>query len=216
MKIAVLGTGMVGRAIGTRLAGLGHEVGMGSRTGDNAAAIAWAAETGGVSSHGTFADVSAAAELVFNCTSGAGTLDAARAAGARNLAGKVLVDVSNALDHSQGMPPTLLVCNTDSLGEQLQRELPDTKVVKALNTMNARVMVDPSRVPGEHDVFICGDDESAKAGVRDILRSFGWPDGSVIDLGPISSARGTEMYVALWLRLWGAVGGADFNIRVVR
>jgi predicted dinucleotide-binding enzyme len=215
MKIAVLGTGMVGKAIATRLAGLGHEVGMGSRASDNAAGIAWAAETGGASSHGTFADVSAPAELVFNCTSGAGTLDAARAAGARHLATKVLVDVSNALDHSHGMPPTLLVCNTDSLGEQLQRELPDTRVVKALNTMNARVMVDPSRVPGEHNVFICGDDDDAKGTVRAILRSFGWPDGSIIDLGPISSARGTEMYVALWLRLWGAVGSGDFNIRLV-
>lgn len=215
MKIAVLGTGMVGKAIGTRLAGLGHEVGMGSRTSDNAAGIAWAADTGGASRHGTFADVSERAELVFNCTSGAGTLDAVRAAGASHLAGKVLVDVSNALDHSH-MPPTLSVCNTDSLGEQLQRELPGTKVVKALNTMNARVMVDPSRVPGEHNVFICGDDQDAKATVRELLSSFGWPDGSIIDLGPISSARGTEMYVALWLRLWGAVGGPDFNIRLVR
>jgi predicted dinucleotide-binding enzyme len=187
---------------------------MGSRTSDNAAGIAWAAEAGGASSHGTFADVSASAELVFNCTSGAGTLDAARAAGARHLAGKVLVDVSNALDHSH-MPPTLSVCNTDSLGEQLQRELPDTRVVKALNTMNAGVMVDPSRVPGEHNVFICGDDEAAKATVRGLLHSFGWPEASIIDLGPISSARGTEMYVALWLRLWGAVGGPDFNIRLV-
>jgi len=216
MRIGVLGTGMVGRTIATRLAGLGHQVSMGSRTHDNAAAVAWAQETGGEATHGTFAQVAAQAALIFNCTSGAGSLEAVRAAGPGNLAGKVLVDVANPLDHSHGFPPTLLVCNTDSLGEQLQRELPETKVVKALQTMNALVMVEPGRVPGEHNVFLCGDDDTAKATVAEILRSFGWPDRSIVDLGPISAARGTEMYLALWVRLYGALGTGDFNIGVAQ
>jgi 8-hydroxy-5-deazaflavin:NADPH oxidoreductase len=214
MRIAVLGTGVVGRTIATRLAGLGHQVGMGSRTADNATAAAWVQQTGAGSTHGTFAEVVGDAELVFNCTSGAGSLDAVRGVGAGNLAGKVLVDVANPLDHSHGMPPTLLVCNTDSLAEQLQRELPETKVVKALNTMSALVMVEPGRVPGQHDVFLCGDDDAAKAMVGEILRSFGWPDRSIVDLGQISAARGPEMYLALWLRLYGALGTGDFNIGV--
>jgi predicted dinucleotide-binding enzyme len=215
MKIGVLGTGTVGKTIATKLVSLGHEVGMGSRTNDNPAATTWAAETGTRASHGAYADVAEQAELVFNCTSGAGSLSAVRAAGADNLAGKVLVDVSNPLDFSHGMPPTLLVCNTDSLGEQLQRQLPATNVVKALHTVNALVMVEPGRVPGQHDVLICGDDEQAKIQVSEILRSFGWPERSIIDLGPISAARGTEMYLPLWLRLHGILGTGDFNISVV-
>ena len=215
MNIAVLGTGNVGRTIGARLAGLGHHVGMGSRTAANDTAAAWVAATGGGSSHGTFADVTVRAEMVFNCTSGVSSLDALRSAGAANLGRKVLVDVANPLDLLHGMPPTLSVCNTDSLGEQIQREFPEARVVKALNTMNARVMVEPGRVPGDHDVFICGDDPAAKAAVAEVLRSFGWPPASIVDLGPISSSRGTEMYLPLWLRLQGALGTADLNIKVV-
>jgi len=215
MRIGVLGTGMVGRAIASKLVTLGHEVTMGSRTADNEAARAWAAEAGVGASHGTFADAAAHGELVFNCTAGAGSLEALRAAGAESLAGKTLIDVANPLDFSHGMPPSLLVSGTDSLGEQIQREFPQTKVVKALNTMNCEVMVDPARVPGEHDVFVSGDDEDAKAQVRELLQSFGWPAGSIIDLGDISTARGSEGHLLLWLRLWGALGTGDFNIKVV-
>jgi 8-hydroxy-5-deazaflavin:NADPH oxidoreductase len=215
MNIAVLGTGHVGRTIGARLAGLGHHVGMGSRSAANDTAAAWVATTGGGSSHGTFADVTGRAEMVFNCTSGIASLDALRAAGAANLGRKVIVDVANPLDLSQGMPPTLSVCNTDSLGEQIQREFPEARVVKALNTVNALVMVEPGRVPGDHDVFICGEDAGAKAAVAEVLRSFGWAPSAIVDLGPISSSRGTEMYLPLWLRLQGALGTADLNIKVV-
>jgi hypothetical protein len=137
-------------------------------------------------------------------------------AGEENLAGKVLIDIANPLDFSQGRPPFLFVSNTDSLGEQIQRRFPQTRVVKALNTMNCQVMVDPSRVPGEHDVFLCGEDAESKRQVAELLESFGWPGSRIRDLGGISSARGTEMYVALWLRLWGAVGTGDFNIAVVQ
>jgi len=215
MRMGVLGTGMVGRTIASKLVALGHEVTMGSRTADNEAARAWAAEAGAGASHGTFADAAQGVELVFNCTAGSGSLEALRAAGAENLAGKTLIDVANPLDFSHGMPPSLLVSGTDSLGEQIQREFQDAKVVKALNTMNCEVMVDPARVPGEHDVFISGNDHGAKAQVRELLESFGWPAGSVIDLGDITTARGSEGHLLLWLRLWGVLGTGDFNIKVV-
>jgi predicted dinucleotide-binding enzyme len=144
------------------------------------------------------------------------SLAALEAADADNLAGKVLVDVANALDFSAGRPPTLAVVNTDSLGEQIQRAFPAAKVVKALNTMNCEVMVDPAKVPGAHNVFVCGDDADAKQQVGDLLQSFGWPAESIVDLGGIEAARGAEMYVAFWLRLWGTLGTGHFNIGVVR
>jgi hypothetical protein len=194
MRIGVLGTGMVGRTIGSRLVGLGHEVKMGS---------------------GTFADAAAFGELNFNCTSGGASLEALRAAGAENLAGKILVDVANALDRSRGMPPTLSVANTNSLGEQIQSAFPEAKVVKTLNTMNCEVLVEPSKVPREHDAFVCGNDQGAKAQVAGLLESFGWPPERIIDIGDIT-ARGPELYVPLWPRLWGVVGGPHFNIKVVR
>jgi len=215
MKIAMLGTGMAGQAIASRLVGLGHEVTMGSRAADNEAATAWAAGAGERATHGTFSGAAAGAELVFNCTAGAASLEALRAAGEHNLQGKTLVDVANPLDFSVGMPPSLSPVGSDSLGEQIQRAFPKTRVVKALNTINCEVMVDPARVPGDHDVFLCGDDAAAKAQVCELLGAFGWPEGAIIDLGDISSARGTEGHVLLWLRLWGLVGSGDFNIKVV-
>jgi 8-hydroxy-5-deazaflavin:NADPH oxidoreductase len=216
VKIGVLGTGMVGRTIATRLAGLGHEVTMGSRTAGNEAAAGWVEATGDQARQGTFADAAAAGEMVFNCTAGTASLAALEAAGARNLAGKVLVDVSNPLDFSRGMPPGLGVAGDDSLGEQIQRAFPDTRVVKSLNTINCEVMVDPSRVPGHHEVFVAGDDEDAKARVRGLLRDFGWPEPAILDLGDIGAARGMEGYVLLWIRLMGVYGSADFNIATVR
>jgi predicted dinucleotide-binding enzyme len=216
MKIGVLGTGMVGRTIATKLVALGHDVKMGARTAGNEKAVAWTQSAGTRGSQGTFAESAAFGEIVFNCTSGSGALEALRAAGADNLRGKVLIDISNPLDFSKGTPPTLFAGNTDSLGEQIQRALPETKVVKTLNTMNCEVMVNPSRVAGgDHDVFMSGNDAGAKSQVAEILRGwFGWK--SVIDLGDITSARGTESYLLLWLRLWGAVKTGDFNIKVIR
>jgi len=216
MRIGVLGTGMVGSTIATKLAQLGHEVRMGSRTAGNERAVAWVASAGAGASHGTFADAAAHGELVFNCTAGEVSLAALEAAGAENLAGKVLVDVSNPLDLSHGMPPGLFTSSFDSLGEQIQRAFPDARVVKALNTVNREVMVDPSKVPGEHDVFLCGDDEAAKARVIELLESFGWPAASVIDLGDLTAARGMEAYLLLWIRLSSALGTGHFNVRVVR
>ena len=215
MRIGVLGTGMVGSTIATKLAQLGHEVRMGSRTADNERAVAWVASAGAGASHGTFADAAAHGELVFNCTAGEVSLAALEAAGAENLAGKVLVDVSNPLDLSHGMPPGLFTSSFDSLGEQIQREFPAARVVKALNTMNCLVMVDPARVPGDHDVLMAGDDEAAKREVTGLLESFGWPAPAIHDLGGIGSARGLESYLPLWLSLMGALGSGDFNIHVV-
>jgi 8-hydroxy-5-deazaflavin:NADPH oxidoreductase len=215
VRVAVLGTGVVGRTLGTKLVGLGHEVRMGSRTPDNAQAAEWAASAGQGASQGTFSDAAAFGELVLNCTGGAVALEALTAAGGHNLEGKTLLDVSNPLDFSGGRPPTLTVCNTDSVGEQIQRTFAGTRVVKGLNTMNCEVMVEPSLVPGEHDVLICGDDESAKSDVSELLRSFGWPAGRILDLGDITCARGLEMYVVLWVRLAGAFG-THLNIHVAR
>jgi predicted dinucleotide-binding enzyme len=197
----VLGTGVVGRTIAGKLRELGHDVLVGPRSaGDDAV---------------PFADAAAHGELVFNCTAGTASLQALEAAGADNLAGKVLVDVSNPLDFSQGMPPRLTVCNDDSMGEQIQRAFPDANVVKALNTVNANVMVDPASVPGEHNMFVSGNDEGAKAQVTELLRGFGWPAERILDLGDLTAARGQEMYLPLWLRLMGA-GGPAFNIHVAR
>jgi predicted dinucleotide-binding enzyme len=215
MKLGVLGTGMVGGTLGSKLVALGHEVVMGSRTAGNEKAVAWASAAGAGASQGTFADAAAHGEIVFNCTSGAGAVDAVSAAGADNLRGKILIDIANPLDFSKGMPPALLFAADDSIGERVQRALPDTKVVKTLNTINHLVMVDPGRVPGSHDLFISGNDPAAKARVAELLREwFGWQ--SIIDLGDITTARGTECYLPLWLRLRGALGSADFNIKVVR
>jgi 8-hydroxy-5-deazaflavin:NADPH oxidoreductase len=214
MRVGVLGTGMVGNAIATKLVRLGHEVTMGSRTAANDRAHAWVESVGGKGRAGTFADATAFGELVFTCVAGVHTLEALEMSPRANLEGKVVVDVANPLDFSRGMPPTLSVCNTDSLGEQIQRAFPECRVVKALNTMNCTVMVNPTSIAGKHDVFLCGSHDEAKGDVMALLESFGWPRQRIVDLGPITSARGMEMYVALWLSLYGAVGGPHFNIGI--
>ena len=215
MRFGVLGTGVVGQTVGRKLVELGHEVVMGSRTAGNEKAAAWAATAGAGASDGTFADAAKAGEVVVNATAGMVSLDALNAAGAGNLAGKVLVDISNPLDSSRGMPPTLGVCNTDSMGEQIQRAFPDALVVKTLNTVNADVMVNPRLLPASHTVFVCGNSAEAKQQVGEILISFGWSEGDILDLGDISAARGVEMYLPLWIRLWGATGTGHLNVKLV-
>jgi hypothetical protein len=215
MKIGILGTGVVGRTLGSKLVELGHEVKMGARDAGNAAAAEWAAACGAHASHGTFADAAAFAEVVLNCTKGEASLAAVDLAGEGNLAAKVLVDVANPLDFSRGFPPTLAVCNTDSLGEQLQRALPLARVVKALNTMWCGIMVDPRRLPGKHLVFLCGNDDVAKGTVRQLLAGLGWLDDEIVDLGDITAARATEMLLPIWLRLYGKRGDGAFNFSLV-
>jgi len=206
---------MVGQAIGSKLVQLGHDVKMGSRTANNEKAAEWVKANGTRASQGTFADAAAFGEVIFNCTLGSASVEVLREAGERNLKNKILIDISNPLDFSKGMPPTLTICNTDSVGEQIQRAFPDVKVVKSLNTINCLVMVNPSLVPGDHDVFMSGNDSAAKAKVHEILTKwFGWK--SVVDLGDISTARGTEMYLPLWVRLFSLYQKPNFNIKIVK
>jgi predicted dinucleotide-binding enzyme len=213
MKIGILGTGVVGQTIGAKLVQLGHEVKMGARASGNGKAEKWVNDNGPRASQGTFADAAAFGEIVFNCTSGMASLEALKQAGTKNLDGKILIDVANPLDFSKGMPPTLSVCNTDSLGEQIQRAFPNVRVVKTLNTMNTNVMVNPGLVLGESDVFVSGNDAAAKARVTEILEQwFGWR--KVIDLGDITTARGVEMLLPIWLRLWGVFKTPNINFHI--
>jgi 8-hydroxy-5-deazaflavin:NADPH oxidoreductase len=227
MKIGIFGTGMVGRTLAKKLASQGHEVMIGTRDpkatlartdGDaygNPAFSVWHQANGDVRL-GTLQETAAHGELFFNVLLGKATVEGLRAAGEEALAGKILVDVTNPLDFSKGMPPSLFVSNTDSLGEQIQRALPRTKVVKSLNTLGAPLMVDPGQLAeGAHSVFVSGDDADAKRTVTRLLtESFGHSD--VIDLGDITTARGTEMLLPVWLRLWGALKTPMFNFRIVR
>ena len=215
MRVGMLGTGVVGQTLGRKLVEVEHEVRMGSRDAANEKASEWVASTGGGASNGTFADAATFGELVFNCTAGAASLEALEQAGEEALRGKVLVDVANPLDFSRGMPPSLTVVNTDSLGEQIQRRFPGSRVVKALNTMNADVMVYPGLIAGDHDAFVCGDDADAKVEVVALLESFGWPRERIVDLGGIDGARAVEMYLPLWLRLFRTFGTRQVNVRVV-
>jgi predicted dinucleotide-binding enzyme len=206
MNIGVLGTGMVGQAIASKLVSLGHAVAVGSRSADNAAATHWARGAGSRARAGTFADAAGFGEVLFNCTRGAASLSALRAAGAQNIEGKVLIDVANVLPPDEVGPR--------SLGEQLQDAFPAAKVVKALNTVNGGVMVNPAGVAGRHTVFVSGNDAAAKRQTIALLESFGWPD--IIDLGDITTARATEAYLPLWIALWRKLGTAAFNVSVVR
>ncbi len=215
MKIAVLGTGGVGVAIADKLIALGHHVMMGARVARNEKAGEWAKSAGGNASNGTFADAIHFGELVFNCVLGAVAIEVLGSAGANGLDGKIVIDISNPLDFSKGMPPSLFVCNTDSLGEMIQRAFPKARIVKSLNTIAAPVMVNPAMIQGDHDVLICGDDASAKAEVTDILKNwFGWK--SVVDLGDISGSRVTEAWVLFWVRIMMITGSPMHNIKVVR
>lgn len=224
----MLGTGIVGRSLAGGFDTAGHDVVVGTR--DVAATTSqrstdragnptysdWAREHAGVRLV-PFAEAGSFGEILVNATAGAVSLKAiAAAAAGQSLDGKIVVDVANALDFSAGFPPTLTVANTDSLAEQIQRAYPAAHVVKALNTMNALVMVDPARVPGEHDVFVAGDDADAKAQVTALLGDLGWPASAVVDVGGIRAARGLEMYVILWITMYGGFGTGDFNIHVVR
>ncbi|MCX6310351.1 MAG: NAD(P)-binding domain-containing protein [Bacteroidetes bacterium] len=216
MKIAVLGTGGVGQAIATKLINVGHEVKMGSRTSNNEKASAWVASAGSKASQGTFAEAAAFGEIIFSCTKGDATLSVLKLVGENNMDGKILIDISNPLDFSKGMPPTLFICNDNSLGETIQTTYPNVKVVKTLNTMNSVVMVNPALIPGDHSVFVCGNDANAKTETKKLLNSFGWADKNIIDVGDITNARGTEQLLPIWIRLLGVMGHANFNFHIAK
>jgi predicted dinucleotide-binding enzyme len=215
---------MVGQTIGAALAEQGVDVVLGTRSpgelaekrGMGAPLSEWVGKVGANGRLGTFAEAAAHGEVVINATSGTGSLEALALAGADNLDGKILIDIANPLDFSKGMPPSLTICNTDSLGEQIQRAFPGAKVVKTLNTTNAYVMVNPAQVAGgDHDIFVSGNDAGAKQRVTTLLKEwFGWK--SVIDLGDITTARGTETLLPIWVRLWGALGTPMFNFKIVK
>ena len=226
MRFGILGTGVVGKTIAVRLDSLGHGVIVGTRNPEetlsrtdpdqygNPPFGAWQEEHPEVRL-GTFAEAAAHGEMVVNATAGAVSLEALEQAGKDNLNGKILIDIANPLDFSKGMPPTLLVSNTDTLGEQIQRRFPEAKVVKTLHTMNAYLMVDPAQLAAtDHTVFVSGDDAEAKARVSELLRSFGWSD--IIDLGDITTARGTEMVLPIWVRLFGVLQKPIYNFKIVR
>lgn len=213
MKIGVLGSGPTGQTIASKLVQLGHDVMLGAREEANSETVAWAKDQGHNALYGNFMNAAEFGEILFNCTPGASSLEALRVAGERNLSGKILIDTANPLDRSSDTW-TLTVCNTDSLGEQIQREFPSAKVVKTLNTVNANVMVDPNKLIEKTDVFVSGNDIEAKATVVRILKEwFGWRE--VIDLGDIVSARSVEMYVLLWHDLRKAISSQRFNIKLV-
>lgn len=213
MQIGVLGSGVTGQTVGTKLIQLGHEVMMGSRDEANPPAVAWANDAGQHALYGTFMNAAAFGEIIFNCTLGMASMDALQMAGVENLKGKILIDTSNPIDRSTDRW-TLTVSNTDSLGEQIQRAFPETKVVKTLNTVNANVMVDPAKLLERTHVFVSGNDIEAKAMVVRILRDwFGWKE--IIDLGGIESSRSVEAYVLLWHSLRNAISSQRFNIKVV-
>jgi len=214
MQIGILGSGVTAQTIGSRLVQLGHEVMLGSRDEANPPAVTWANDAGQHALYGTFMNAAAFGEIVFNCTLGSASLDALTQAGAENLQGKILIDTANPLDRSTDVW-TLTICNTDSLGEQIQRAFPETKVVKTLNTVNARVMVYPQEVAGgDHHVFISADDPDAKAQVTELLRSFSWIN--IFDLGDLSTARGTEAYLLLWVRLYGSMNTSMINVKIMK
>jgi len=224
MNIGILGSGIVAQTLGAHLSRAGHSVLLGTRTPDDldtkrgmgATLEKWLDAAAPHGSVATFRDCAAQGEVLVNATSGTGSLAALRLAGEDELAGKILLDVANPLDFSRGMPPTLTICNTSSLGEQIQEAFPATKVVKTLNTMNAQIMVDPASVGGgDHHVFVSGNDADAKRTVTAYLQDwFGWRE--VIDLGGIETARGAEMILPIWLNLWGSIGSPRFNFKVVR
>ena len=216
MRIAVLGTGGVGQALGSRLVETGHEVRMGSRSAGNEKAVAWVASAGDAASEGSFRDAASWAEVVVNATSGLVSLVALEAAGTDHLAGKVLVDVANPLDFSHGFPPTVVQPDGRSLAESIQAAFPEARVVKALNTMNADVMVHPRSLSGSHSVFLASDHADAKATARLLLLGFGWTDDEILDVGELHASRGLELYLPMWLNLMASLGTPAFNITVVR
>ncbi|MFC5271182.1 NADPH-dependent F420 reductase [Adhaeribacter terreus] len=229
MKIAVLGTGTVGRTFAERLISLNHEVMIGTRNvADKLASTEtdfygnppfgeWIKQNEKVKL-GTFAEAAAFGEMVLNTTQGAGSINALNLAEAKNLNGKVLMDMANPLDFSKGMPPSLLpeLSNTNSLAEEIQKTFPELKVVKALNTMWCGLMVNPNMLAGgDHTAFISGNDAEAKAKVKALMQEFGWKAENILDLGDITTARGTEAMLPVWLRIYGATQNGAFNFKVV-
>ena len=216
MNIGILGTGIVGQTLGSGFVTNGHNVMMGSRDAASTNAIKWAEAND--SQHGTFSEAAAFADVLFNCTMGAFSLEALKLAGEGNLRNKILVDAANPIDFSMGMPPRLTIGNDNSLGEEIQKLLPETKVVKALNTINYELMVNPTQLNnGNIDLFICGNDEAAKITVTELLvKEFAWKRECIVDLGEIKHARSTESMLLFLISLTMKYGTFKNGIKIHR
>lgn len=216
MRVAVLGSGSVGRAVAAGMSKAGHEVVLATRDTTRAELQRWSSETGVPLA--VPVEAARGVEVLVNATPGDASAAALAGAGAGGdeLAGTVVLDLANPLDFSAGFPPSLTVANTDSLAETLQRAFPRLRVVKALNTVNVEVMVDPGGLAEPSALFVAGDDAGAKATVTELLVSLGWDRDQLVDLGPLQAARGSEAYLLLWVRLMQALGTPKFNVRLVR
>ena len=215
-KIAVFGTGVVGNTIGKKLIQLGYQVMMGSRVANNEKAMDWVKAMGKNASAATFADAASFGEIIFNCTKGEVELEIFKEAGVEKFTNKIVVDISNPLDFSKGMPPSLIpeYTNTNSLAEEIQKLLPDAAVVKTLNMVNFEIMVEPGKSGGDPTMFMSGNNNEAKEKVKVFLEQFGWKD--ILDLGDITTARGSEMLLPIWLRIYMATGNGYFAFKIIR
>ncbi len=230
MKISIIGTGSVGQTLAAKFAELGHEVIMGTRNVSEKLAgtskdgygnppfSKWYKANSGIKLS-TFPEAAAAGEIVINATHGGSSIEALSQAGAKNLAGKILIDIANPLDFSQGMPPSLIpgLCNTNSLGEEIQKEFPYALVIKTLNTMWSGLMVNPGMIGGgDHINYISGNDTEAKNKVKKILNQLGWKEENIIDLGDISGARASESVLLIWLKVMRVLQTGTFNFKIVK
>jgi hypothetical protein len=230
MKISIIGTGTVGRTLASKLIELGHEVFMGTRNVSEKLATTekdnygnppfsdWYKANSKVRLE-TFSKAAYFGEIIINATHGGSSIEALRLAEAKNLSGKILIDISNPLDFSKGMPPSLLpgLNNTNSLGEEIQKTFPYSLVVKTLNTMWCGLMVNPGMIGGgDHINYISGNDIAARTKVKNLLRQIGWKDENLIDLGDITAARATESLLLIWLRLQGLLQTGAFSFRIVK
>jgi 8-hydroxy-5-deazaflavin:NADPH oxidoreductase len=227
MKVAVLGTGNVAQTFATKLVELGHEVMLGTRDVENTLArkatdnygslpfAEWHAANKTVSL-GTFANAAAYGEIIINALQGAITIATLKTINSTSFEGKTFIDISNPLDFSKGFPPSLIegLNNDNSLGEEIQKTIPNAKIVKTMNTMYAGLMINPRALGEDSTVFVSGNDADAKNTVKGILASFGWKESEILDLGDITTARGTESLLPVWLRIYGATQNGFFNFKV--
>ena len=213
MKIGILGTGDVGKALGNGFVALGHEVKMGSREAGNQKAADWAKTAGALGSAGTFAEAVEFADVVVLALLWSGTENALKLAGPGKFAGKAVIDATNPLTFEPGKPPALALGHTDSGGEQVQRWLPSARVVKAFNIVGHALMFKPQLPGGPPDMFICGNDKAAKQTVTEILAAFGWP---AIDVGGIEGSRLLEPLCILWVGYGMSTGTFNHAFKLLR
>jgi 8-hydroxy-5-deazaflavin:NADPH oxidoreductase len=226
MNIAILGTGSVGQALAGKLISLGHTITIGTRnvidslsrmdkdSMGNAGIGQWVVDNPKAQLENFEDIIKSDTNLIINALSGQASLSVLNLIGELALGQNILIDISNPLDFSKGFPPTLTICNDDSLGELIQKTFPKLKVVKTLNTMSNPVMINPKILAGDHTVFVSGNDMEAKKVVSELLRDIGWEDKQILDLGSITTARGTEMILPLWVSVFGKLSTPYFNINI--